>query len=217
MPKFSYIIQFSWRMLLLSTFFFAIISSINMSLIIKHFNIKDVIIISIICMTYIYSRMGAIPYFENVVNVKDYEVSSVTGQSNEWLSGMGRLEYLPSKAYQDTFYIATREAGIIVLSGDCNLDLQFKVGNYMTAKIEAGEDETILELPYIYYPGFTVRFDGIVIDTFETDNGFLGCKIAPKDNGNLEIKYTGTNLMSFSKIISIVSLIIFTIYLWKKY
>ena len=62
------------------------------------------------------------------------------GRNNkEWLTGMGQLEYLPNCAYQNnSFYVATRENGIIVLQGNCEIQENVKIGTYMTAKIVNG-------------------------------------------------------------------------------
>lgn len=215
-PSSFFIIQFPWRMLVFSSFFFAVVCSINMTTVIKNFNAKDVLIISVICIIYVLSRYGVVQYNENMVKVEDYQIINVSGQDNEWLPGMGRLEYLPSKAYKNTFYIATREPGILALEGEIELTENIKIGTYISAKISTKEEGAKLELPYVYYPGYTVRFDGIIMETFETENGFLGCNIPANEKGKIEVKYTGTNLMNISKIISIITSIIFIIYVWKK-
>ena len=151
------------------------------------------------------------------MNVENYPISAVTGHENEWLPGMGRLEYLPSKAYENTFYIATRQDSILTLEGDCQIQEYVKNGMHLTAKIATQEKNAKLELPYIYYPGYIVRFDGMLINTFETENGFLGCDIMKQEEGELEIEYTGTSLMKITKILSIFALIAYIIYVWKKH
>jgi len=217
LPEKFLIIQFPWRMLVFSSFFFAVVCSINMSILIRNFNIKDVLLIMLICIVYIFSRYVLIPCSENVTKVENYEILNVSGQNNEWLPGMGRLEYLPSKAYNNTFYIAAREKGIILKNGQAKIEEQTKLGSYMTAKISTQEDDVKLEFPYIYYPGYTVRFDGIIIKTFETENGFLGCEIPKNEDGTIEINYTGTKIMNISKIISIMAGVVFCVYVWKKH
>ena len=217
LPNSFYIIQFPWRILILSTFCFAIVCSMNMFIVIKNFNIKDVLIISVICMIYIASRFYVIQYSDEIAKVENYDVPQVTGQNNEWLPGMGRLEYLPTKAYNNSFYIATRSSGIEVLKGSCSIDMKVKIGSYLSAKISTGTEKATLELPYIYYPGYTVRLDGIIQKTVETENGFLGCVIDENESGNIEVEYTGTMIMSISKMISVISFIIYLIYVWKKH
>lgn len=217
LPDSFCIIQFPWRMLIFSTFFFAVVCSINMTTVVKNFNIKDVLIIAVICVIYIYSKYGVIQYSDEVVNVEEYQISNISGQNNEWLPGMGRLEYLPSKAYDNTFYIATRENKIYTLSGECQIQEEVKIGSWLSAKIHTEGEKVSLELPFIYYPGYTIRFDGIITDTFETENGFLGCNIESDEDGKLEVNYTGTDLMNISKVISSVSLVIYIIYVWRKH
>ena len=85
-----------------------------------------------------------------------------------------------------------------------------------------------MELPYIYYLGYSVYVDGNKLKTYESDNGFMCVEISKADinkdinytienkeknddNNNdenlyskLTLKYTGTILDNISKIISII-------------
>lgn len=217
LPECFYIIQFPWRMLVYTSFFFAIVASINMTTVIKKFQTKDVFIIGTICVLYIFSKYYMIPYSDIVPYSEQYEIMSVSGQNNEWLPGMGRLEYLPSRAYQNTFYLATRKPEILVMQGNCQIQQKIKKGAYMTVKIETQKENVLLELPFINYPGYTVRFDGMVKEIFETENGMIGCNIEADENGELEIMYTGTLIMNVSKIISMISFVLYLGYVWKKH
>lgn len=189
LPNSFYIIQFPWRMLLPVAFFFSIVCSINMATLIRNFNSKDVLIIVFICMIYLFSRYGYMPYSENIIDVKDYEIVRVSGQNGEWLPGMGRLEYLPSKAYQNSFYLATRDNGIVVLEGTCEIQEETKMGKNLSAKVSTAEQKTNLELPYLYYPGYLVKLDGVSLEITETENGFLGIYLDENEQGKLEIEY----------------------------
>ena len=217
LPSQCYIIQFPWRMLLFSSFFFAIVASMNMSTLIKKFRRRDVFVIGLICMMYVFSRYSCIPYAEEVPEVTEYELAAISGQENEWIPGMGRMEYLPSKAYDNLFYVATRQPGISVLEGECNLQNETKMRNSMSVQIATSGEKVVLELPYLYYPGYTVKLDGVPLDSFETEKGFLGSKIDENEVGTLEVKYTGTRIMNLTKIISFVTLIVFLIYIYKKH
>ena len=107
-----------------------------MATVVKNFNAKDVLILGIICTIYVFSKYGLVSYQEEVTNVEQYEIDKVSGQSNEWLPGMGRLEYFPSCAYNDTFYVATRSKEIIILSGTCNIEDQMQIGNWQLALLD---------------------------------------------------------------------------------
>lgn len=217
LPNCIYIIQFPWRMLLFASFFLAIVCSINMSTLIKKFNGKDVLVFSVICLAYLWTRYSVIPYAEEVIPIENASVSEVTSENNAWLPGMGRLEYLPSKAYEKNLYLTTREPGILTLEGECVRKESVKSGTYMRARIITKEEKVKLELPFIYYPGYTVKLDGMFLETFETENGFLGCSIEELEEGNLEVTYTGTKIMQITKMLSLISWIVCGVYVWKKH
>lgn len=48
----------------------------------------------------------------------------------------------------------------------------------------------------------------IKLETFETDNGFIGIKLPILEQGKVEVKYTGTWLMNISNFISLVGVCI---------
>lgn len=214
-PNFIFRIKHPWELLAISTFSFSIVCAMNMYTLIKKFNIKDVLIISGICVIYIYSRFYAIPYSNQVAKIENYEIPKITGQNGEELFGMGKLENLPVNAYNNTFYIATRQNGIEAIDGIYNIEN--RKGKYFTSKITTYNEKVKIELPYIYYPGYMVRFDGIIQKTYETENGFLGCTIDENETGTLEVEYTGTNIMKISQIISCISFVIYIVYVLKKH
>lgn len=49
----------------------------------------------------------------------------------------------------------------------------------------------------------------IKLETFETDNGFIGIKLPILEEGKVEVKYTGTWLMNIANFISLVGVCIF--------
>lgn len=216
MPKILYIIQFPWRCLEYSSFFFSIVAAINMGAVIKKYSLKDAIIIITIAIVYTVALSGFVSYTDNVKNIEEYSLGHISGMDNECIAGMGRAEYLPTKAYENRFYIATRENKIYVLTGKAIIENENKTELEMTANIKTLEEETVFELPYIYYPGYEIRTDGIIVENFETENGLLGFKLNSNENITLEVKYTGTKIMKISMIISLLGLICFCIYVLKN-
>lgn len=215
MPSFVLIIQFPWRMLYMASFFLSIICAINMAIAIKDFKFKDAVIISVISIIYVCALCGFIPYTEKVYNIDEYSLGVMSGKEFEVVAGTGKAEYLPKKAFDNRFYIATRDDKINVLTGKAIIENEEKNGSHYKAKVQSFE-ETIFELPYIYYPGYEVIADGIHIDTFETENGFLGIRLYEDEPVEIEVNYTGTKIMKISCLISIFSFISFAIYVWKK-
>ena len=90
-----------------------------------------------------------------------------------------------------------------------------KDGNLLTAKLNILEDETVLELPYVYYQGYKVTIDGSKIKNFEDKNGFLAIALNKTQNLDLKVEYTGTFGMKFSKILSCISAIVFVGYVFS--
>lgn len=217
LPEQFLIIQFPWRMMTFVSFFFSIICAINIYAVIKKFNIKDVIVISIISIIYTLIFVFVMPLNDDITDISSYDnIGKFTGKDKEVVIGCGKGEYLPLAAYENRFYIATREDTIYVLEGKATITEEVKDASSYCAKIETYDsDYTIFEFPFIYYPGYEIRFDGIYIQGFETKNGFLGCAIWKNDDGDLTVDYTGTkitHISSFISIISFIGLIGYTIY-----
>lgn len=143
-------------------------------------------------------------------------------------AGSAKFEYLPKKAYDNIKYLAERENKIYVLEGSLEIINENKDGKNLEAEIKLNSKSAILELPYIYYLGYSVYVDGNKLKTYESDNGFMCVEISKTDinkdinytienkeknddNNNdenlyskLTLKYTGTILDNISKIISII-------------
>ena len=215
MPKFLYIIQFPWRCMEFASFFLSIVCAINMGAVIKNYKFKDAIIIIVIATVYVMALHGFVKYTDEVSPIEDWNVGQVSGMNNECIAGMGRAEYLPTKAFENRFYVATREDKIYALKGKAVVDEEQKDGLNMSAKIETFGEDVSLELPYIYYPGYEVRADGEILKTYETENGFLGCDLPSGDDLTLEVAYRGTDNSKGATIISVLVTLLLIIYIWK--
>lgn len=121
-------IQFTFRLFEFTSFFFAIISAVNFWILIKNFNIRDVIIISLIAclLTTIYGKKIS---YEKKYDEKDFiEPRRVTKDVGRINAGMASFEYLPSKAFNCLkTYIADREDVPIILN---NSDNQINISDY---------------------------------------------------------------------------------------
>ena len=211
LPEEISVIQFPWRMLMMSSFFLSVVCSINMYAIIKKFDFKDVVIISTISILYILAFYNTLVILDDnaIAEIKNLNLGKYSGKEFEVVAGCGKGEYLPVNAYKNRFYIATRENGIYVLEGKAIIENENKSGINFTANVKTLDAEyTIFELPYIYYPGYEITLDSIKLESFETKNGFLGFVLGKEDSGKIEVNYTGTNAMKISMFISIISVII---------
>ena len=111
------IIQFKWRMLLFSNFFLAIICAINMNMIIKNFNYKDIIAISTICILYTGLLMPLLQRNPEIQDIDQYTIGEVTKNKGDAIVGMGKGEYLPIKSNENRKYLRTREDTIYIIEG----------------------------------------------------------------------------------------------------
>ena len=215
-------IQFTFRLFEFTSFFFAIISAVNFWILIKNFNIRDVIIISLIAclLTTIYGKKIS---YEKKYDEKDFiEPRRVTKDVGRINAGMASFEYLPSKAFNCLkTYIADREDVPIILN---NSDNQITISDYekngsnMKMKILKASPElangTDIELPYIYYLGYRVKIDGKEVKYTESEHGFVQINIDKELNEEAEItvKYLGTNEMIIAFAVSLVSTVSYAIF-----
>ena len=208
LPEEVSIIQFPWRMLMLASFFLSLICAINMYAIIKKFDFKDVVIISAISILYILALSSTLIFNEGITlaNIDQLVIGEFSGKEVEVVAGCGKGEYLPIKAYNNRFYIASREQGTYVLEGKAIVENENKNRSNYTAKVRTLDAEyTVFELPYIYYPGYKITLDSIELENYETENGFLGFVLGKEESGRIDVKYTGTFVMKLSMYITIFS------------
>ena len=217
MPAILKMLQFTFRLLEFSSFFFAALAGINYSLVIKNFKLRDILII---CFVTILLLM---PAYNNCVGFgKQWsedklwpavEVNENTGRVH---AGCATFEYLTSKAYENLDYIKTRENRVYVLSGSATIENEEKNGTKMTFNVSNIEENTTLELPYIYYLGYNIQIEQngqiLTLETFESSNGFVAVNLPNTESGKITVKYTGTTIMQISYIVSIITFISIVIY-----
>ena len=213
-PDIFLIIQFPWRMLLYSTFFLSIIAGINISIcVIKEKNIR---IILVIFITIIYSGI----YMFKIINFdfnfdisylyKTEKIENIYAFSQQCTN----YDYLPVKAR--TPYIQNRENKVIILNGYAKIKNEKKEKTNMQFYIETFTQDSIIELPYIYYLGYNIKLNNKNINYEESENGFISIKIPKNTNGKIEVEYTGTKLSKISLFISIIGIISFIGYIIYK-
>ena len=212
MPGILKMIQFPFRMLEFSSFFLAFIAGVNYSVTIKNFKMKDVFVLSTIAVLLVVPLKKNIQYKE--IN-EDWLIPSVP--VNQYTlrvhAGCASFEYLPSKAFKNLDYIKQRENKTYVIEGKAVIKEEQKDGTNMQIYILNIDENTILELPYIYYLGYNVNIenDGEIsnLQIQESEKGFVQVKINQKiDEAKITVSYTGTKIMKISAIISFVFLTI---------
>ena len=205
-------IQFTFRLFEFSSFFLVFVAATNYSLIIKNFNFKDVFVLSLLAILLVVPLKKNLDYEKKWSEDKLWPAVTVNDNTGRVHAGCATFEYLPSKAFENLNYIKHRENRVYILDGNASIENEVKRGTNMTFDVTTQEN-TELELPYIYYLGYTVEItnkngETAELKTFESDNGFVAISLEEGMNGNIQVKYTGTALMKVSYVISIGAVIV---------
>ena len=267
MPSILKMIQFTFRLLEFSSFFFAVIAGINYSLVIKDFKLRDVLVLGIISYLLIVPLFFKLNYEKQWSEDKLWPAVEVNENTGRVHAGCATFEYLPSKAFENLDYIKTRENRVYVLTENgtytlpeensgITIENEEKNGTELSFNIKKMDDEETtnlndldnlnnssdlveieeienkdkkkelegsdtvngitLELPYIYYLGYTVEIEtnGVIqkLETFESENGFVATSLPESaldidEEVHVTVEYTGTTLMKITYIISILSVL----------
>lgn len=214
-PDFYTIIQFPWRFIGIGMFFLCVAASIGVKGVVKELELFDVFIITMVSLAFIYATF-LLDYSNEPLEEKEYDtLATISGEERGVSWGVGKEEYLPMRAYENRQYIVNRESGAIVLEGNAKITNEQKENGKYESDIEAefsDSNNTIIELPYIYYPGYKVTSDGVKLKCFETEHGMVGIKIDNDKKYKIEAYFSGTTLTKASVVISLFGLTSLIIY-----
>ncbi len=206
--RLAYKLESPYKLLSIATFFLCIICSINVGNVLRNLRLRyDIILLSItiIYTVFLVSHIA----FGNLPNLDMISIGTISGKDEEISAGLGKEEYLPSKAYDNKFYIATRENKIYVLSGKAIIEDEEKVNGRLTARIKTIDEDTVFELPYIYYPGYVIKCDGMKANSIESENGFLQIAITANEQFTLDVQYKYTTEIMWANVMSFVATLVF--------
>lgn len=194
--KVLYPIQFPWRFYFIVTVFLTLSGSIlaskikeNKKLLRNTFLISMISLISIFVISIVPKRLH---------EIIEYDASYA--------------EYLPKEI--DKEYIKKR--GNVIISNNPTTHYYIKQGTNMEITFTQKEKDTYFELPLIYYKGYSAKINNKPLETFKTENGLLAIKIGDMKKGIIKVSYEGTNINKICKIISLISLIGFSVYVIKE-
>lgn len=217
LPETLRMLQFTFRLLEFTSFFIAFIVAVNVGKLIKNIKSNHVIAVLIINMILSLFFINHLYYTNNLNEEWLIPAVPVTEKTGRVHAGCASFEYLPTKAFENRSYIETRSNDVIVINGEAQITNTEKEKSKMSFNIDVNE-EAELELPYIYYPGYTatVKETNTKLETFETDKGFVGIKVTKLSNTEIKVEYTGTTIMIISKVISILGICVLIIYIIKN-
>lgn len=216
MPSILKMIQFTFRLLEFSAFFLSFIVAININILMpKKIKNYDTVIVLILLIFLSLFYVGHLHYLDEPFDeMKLYPAIKVTSDTGRVHPGLASFEYLPSKAFENRKYLEERPENVIILSGRANILNEYKNGSKMSFEVEDVEEQTTIELPYIYYLGYEVKVKAnennkiTKLETFESENGFVAINVSNLENAKIEVSYEGTFIMKFSRIISISCIIL---------
>lgn len=216
MPKILTIIQFAWRLNGFLIFFISYICAVNIiELSNKIKDKKNILCISSIIVISVSAWFGVSRYIEKY----EYEKETKYEQNLIKREKIGpyniNRDYLPVKAVQDIKYIEERENRTYIIKGEAKIKHEEKKSLTDNIDIEVIKKST-LELPYIYYHGYTAKLNNKIIKTYQSEKGFLCVDL--EESGILEVKYTGTIIEKIGYIFTGVTFVVIIIYVsFKKY
>lgn len=199
------VIQFPWRLYEYTTLFFAIGGAYYLSQIIKTDKKKLVclliLIISIIALTINYANFYNNKFRENITQLEK------PNKNNHYLGG--GLEYIPAKNGQvDPLYVRGDSVRSLFNSSKIySIERKNRFTHFNT--ITNTPDS--LELPLLYYKGYTAELDGITLPVTQSNKGLV--QIPVNKSGHIKAYYAGTVIQKISFYISLFSTLAFCIFI----
>lgn len=212
MPSILKMIQFPWRMLEFATFFFSIISGFGFAYFMNHASKKEIGIVIFTMLYLCISIIGAKQSVQTPFNEEKYlQPIPVTPSTGRVHAGCATFEYLPKKAFQNREYIEQRSPNVNVLEGNAIISHMQKENTNLSVTIEQVEENTKLELPYIFYLGYRAKLqkeDGTKqnIKIEESENGFCMVNVSNIEKATIQVSYTGTVWMKLSYILTLMGI-----------
>ena len=194
-----YFLQFPWRFNMIPAMILPFISS---TIIDKFKNSNNLIIFMVIVIGII--SIESVTVFKNTKyvdknNYNDYDI----------MFG----EYLPVSTNE--YYINNRK---LIVSNNKDLEFNYeREDNTLYINFKNNTEDTSLELPYIYYKGYSAYINSKKLDTYEGKHGLVSIDVDKKyKEGKIKIFYEGTPLQKVTRYISILTLAIGIFFYAKK-
>lgn len=231
MPDPLQMIQFPWRMVGFIIFFFSIVAGINFKLLIdilmnewqEKSKIIGQTIVTIVVI--VFSGFYALHFISNLdYQVKDnayFEEPEVIDYSWQVSRYSSYLEYWPQKAIDNFDYTMNRENKSIITSGEATISNENKVNGVLDFDISNVKENTVVELPYLYYKGYVITYTPLdssnsttrTLEVTESNNGFIQVNLSEEMNGHINVEYHATTLHKICMVISLVTIVSYIIYL----
>lgn len=216
MPSFMGVIQFAWRNLGFFAFFISLICGINAVTfaegILKKEVLKDTFSFAVIISICVFASLGVMRdwKFGDLENEKKFD-DRIRNTDRVYFFSINR-DYLPLNSLKNQYYLVDRDNSTYVLDGKATIDSENKEKLKDIVQLSNVEDNTIIELPYIYYLGYDVEVkydnnDYVNVKTFESENGMVAIELEQCESATVNIEYKGTIIEKVGYGISFVGVI----------
>jgi len=216
-PDIFIMLQFPWRLLVFLSLFIALYSP---ACLLAKININK------ICKNIIFCLLIGLITMEGISNISYYGNRVLTiEEATKFRSAMGyQLEYLPIQTNEITdrkylyySYLEKREKGILIDDENTEIDIEIIKEEFsnLKFKIDNIEEKTSIELPRVYYLGYTLKDEkGKKIKLYNNERGFLGADITK--SGKYKLYHDNTIPEKIANIIGILTFVFCIFYVVKR-
>ena len=220
MPDFMCTLQYPWRLLGFAFFFFTPVCAMNVYYLLKDINKKWLkitifVILIMLIAGFTVAELSQYPVDDTSQDEK-YEENKKENPQVHYFS-INR-DNMPEKALAQQFdYLKIRDDNTAIISGNVNIINETKDALHLEIQIENAKKDTKLELPYLFYPGYTItiEYNGKTteIDYYESEYGFVAISLPEEiETGKITVDYTATVLEKTAYAISAISIVGFIVY-----
>ena len=200
------IIQLPWRLYEFTSYFFAVAGGYYLTLLLKS-NPRRLIAGGLVVICTLFVLMNDAKLYHDTRITEDIKREALP-ENRYHLIG---LEYVPAKIPKVPSIEYFIERGDSVKSNYSNISNFGRDKSVITFHAETNRTDN-LELPLIYYKGYTAKLNGENISVSESDNGLV--QIPVNKSGDIKVYYGGTIIQKLSWIITLLSILSLCAYIF---
>lgn len=204
-------IQYPWRLYEFVSYFFALAGGYCLSLIFVKYKSRVIVFLAIILATMIttYIQSENFKYLYSLDVLKIYsEDSDETPRFQNRYHLIGG-EYFPSKL-PSIEYIRDRGEVVETSNKETRISNFKRDYNITSFHLDISEADTLV-LPLLYYYGYSVTLNDNDLPVLQNKNGLI--EVPVDQSGRVEAYYKGTTIQKISFYISIVSILVLSIFI----
>lgn len=203
-------IQFPWRLLKYSTFFFSIAGGFYLCKLLPSSRRKLFFVLFLFIFILFTLKFDSYDYKKMICDVNNATITNQLVAQNAYIGGG---EYLPS-SMPSKDYPFKRGSIIIDKTNRDTITDYIKNKGSIEFRVNSFSPDQTFELPLTYYKGYQMAYDNdkLAKPVKESGNGLV--EIQASRSGNVRVWYAGTVIQKISPYISIISILLLCIYIF---